>query len=91
MSGVFWLASAGIAIAFLVGPIGAAFARWIDSRSARGRPQADDEVLDAQREQMEVLAGRVNELEERLDFAERMLAQQRDVDRIGKGAPDAGR
>lgn len=80
----FWLATGGVAIALLTGPIGHAFGRWIDAMAHKGRG-IDPEVLEENREQMEQLGARVNELEERLDFAERMLSQQREADRIGKG------
>lgn len=40
--------------------------------------------LDAQAEELHEVRTRVAELEERLDFAERMLAQQRDPAQIGR-------
>jgi hypothetical protein len=66
---------------------------WRRARALRNRPafttgevQADrlahleDRVADLEQAQARVL-----ELEERLDFAERLLAQQRDASRIGPG------
>lgn len=41
--------------------------------------------LDAQAEELHDLRGRLAELEERLDFTERMLARQADPERIGDG------
>lgn len=40
--------------------------------------------LDAQGEELHDLRGRVMELEERLDFAERLLAKSRDPEQIGR-------
>ena len=61
-----------IGVAFL-GPLG----RLIADRVGPG-PSADG----ASQEQIEYLNGRILELEERLDFAERLLTQQRDNDRL---------
>lgn len=41
--------------------------------------------LEAQSHMVDTLALRVQELEERLDFTERLLAQARDVERLPKG------
>lgn len=41
--------------------------------------------LDAQGEELHDLRGRVLELEERLDFAERMLARQHEAEQLGNG------
>ncbi|MGE0352742.1 MAG: hypothetical protein AB7Q69_05815 [Gemmatimonadales bacterium] len=60
------LASLGL----FFGPIGRGLGRWIESRV---RPGSGDE-----RERTEVLEGRLQELEERLDFTERLLAQERE-------------
>ena len=51
--------------------------------------QPDTEELDALRgevAELRALPERVQELEERLDFAERMLAQQREHDRLPGGS-----
>ena len=40
--------------------------------------------LDAQAEELHELRGRMAELEERLDFTERMLAQQREPEQLGR-------
>jgi hypothetical protein len=40
--------------------------------------------LDAQAEELHDLRGRVAELEERLDFAERLLAKQADPSQLGR-------
>lgn len=41
--------------------------------------------LDAQAEEIHELRGRLMELEERVDFSERMMAQQKEAERIGDG------
>jgi hypothetical protein len=64
--------TAGAAI-ILRGPLGKALAERI-----AGRPAMDD----ARTEQLRAVVG---ELEERLDFAERMLAQQREAGRLPRG------
>jgi hypothetical protein len=51
-----------------------------------GSPDADELTVLRQRVQdLEVLPGRMAELEERLDFAERMLLQQREAARLRSG------
>ena len=64
------------------GPIGAAMAERI-----RGGPapelQVDGAVVGAEIDQ---LRGRLAEVEERLDFAERLLAQAREPDQLPGGA-----
>jgi Tfp pilus assembly protein PilO len=68
----------------LTGPIGVALAARI-----RGARAAADQTLAAEVEdlhgrlgEVEDLRGRLAEMEERLDFAERMLAQSREPDRL---------
>jgi len=61
------------------GPVGAALAERIRGTA---RP-AEDPVLAADLEQ---LRGRLAEVEERLDFAERLLAQAREADQLPGGA-----
>ena len=41
--------------------------------------------LDAQAEELHELRGRLAELEERLDFTERMLAKSREPEQLGRG------
>jgi hypothetical protein len=61
------------------GPVGAALPERIRGRA---RP-AEDPVLAADLEQ---LRARLAEVEERLDFAERLLAQAREADQLPGGA-----
>ena len=62
----------------LTGPIGAALAGRIRGASAAGDAALAGEV--------EELRGRLAEVEERLDFAERLLAQAREADQLPGGA-----
>jgi hypothetical protein len=79
------LVALAIGIAWIfTGPIGAALADRI-----RGAPAAADPVLAGEVEELrgrlgevEELRGRLAELEERLDFAERLLGQTREPDRL---------
>ncbi|MGH6885350.1 MAG: hypothetical protein ACREGK_04670 [Geminicoccales bacterium] len=79
-----FMAVAAGALGIFFGPIGRAVGRLIEGPK-RG-PVAGDPVvhdLRARVEQLEAERGRIAELEERLDFAERMLAQRREPGRIG--------
>ncbi len=48
----------------------------------RGLSASDDEIGEL-RQNLETMQNRVAELEERVDFAERLLAKQRESDRLG--------
>jgi hypothetical protein len=50
----------------------------------RGLPASNDEISEL-RQNLETMQNRVAELEERVDFAERLLAKQRESDRLGGG------
>jgi len=50
----------------------------------RGLPASDDEIGEL-RQNLETMQNRVAELEERVDFAERLLAKHREGDRLGGG------
>jgi hypothetical protein len=66
-------------VKILTGPVSRGLADRI-----RGRPVAEsDPALLAEVDQ---LRGRLAEVEERLDFAERLLAQSREVDQLPGGA-----
>lgn len=81
-----FLALGAIGVAVLVGPIGAALATWIESKSGKlPSPKIDTGEFDEQAQQLDQLVHRVNELEERLEFTERLLAQKREADRLGRG------
>ena len=70
-----------------LGPIGQAWGRRIEAKIAGSGPQSEE--LSQRVADLEACAQRVAELEERVDFAERMLTQQREADQLpagGKGA-----
>jgi hypothetical protein len=69
--------SVGLAKIFS-GPLGAAIADRI-----RGGPPAGDAELT---HEVEHLRGRLADVEERLDFAERLLSQAREADQLPGGA-----
>ena len=50
----------------------------------RGSQDSEPEIAEVQ-ENLAALQHRVAELEERVDFAERLLAKQRESDRLGQG------
>lgn len=54
--------------------------RWIDAKTRRDAAVPPDELRELQREvdELRALPGRLAELEERLDFAERLLARERE-------------
>lgn len=72
----------------LRGPVGKAWARRIEGTA--GQPDASAPAvmeLQARVSELEEQVGRLHELEERLDFAERLLAQAR----VETGRLEAGR
>lgn len=71
--GVFWV----------LRPIAGALARRIGGEiPPKSKPEPDEATL----AELQQLRADVSELAERLDFAERLLAKQRDAQRIGPGA-----
>jgi hypothetical protein len=61
-------------------PVAAALAKRIAGETPRRRnPESDDVVLG----ELQALRQDVEQLAERLDFAERLLAQQREPQRVG--------
>jgi hypothetical protein len=70
-------------IGMTLGPIGQAWGRRIEARISGGGPQAEE--LAQRLADLEACAQRVAELEERVDFAERMLTQQREADPLPAG------
>ena len=78
---IFFVAAAAVAI--LRGPLGKAWARRIEGPGAPGAvANAELEEVRARLEEVEQQVARVHELEERLDFTERLLAQQREQARL---------
>ena len=54
--------------------------------SVRRLPASDSEVGQL-REALDAMQNRLGELEERVDFAERLLAKSREADRLGPPSP----
>src|SRR6266851_4237747 len=91
--GVIGLALVIGATLVLSGPVGKALGEWIRGWSKEGQqwmaleaakhsavlPGEGSSVLD----EVEALKHRLAEVEERLDFAERLLAKERETDRLG--------
>lgn len=88
-----------IAVAFaavkIFGPIAAALGRRLSGVRPEREPSSSVvEELDALRERvhgLEEMQTRMLEVEERLDFAERLLAQPRPAARMGEPAEGSGR
>jgi hypothetical protein len=75
----------GALVGISYSPIGKAVARRLGGgkdEAAEGQALAE---VDALREEMQALRGEVSELQERLDFAERLLAQVRTKGQLGSG------
>jgi hypothetical protein len=71
------------AIGIFFGPIGKAIGRLIEGRKRDSGSDAVVLDLQARVEQLEAERIRMADLEERIDFAERVLAQHREPDQIG--------
>ena len=73
------------AVAILRGPLGKAWARRIEGASGQVDAHLFPvvEELQGRVAELESRVQRMHELEERLDFTERLLAQQREQPRIG--------
>lgn len=71
----------------LRGPVGQAFGRWVDRWGRRADPEADARLAEAEARiaELESSQMRTAELEERLEFAERLLAQQRNPAQLSEG------
>lgn len=75
------IASAG-AVAYLLISLAAVLAKRLEGRPGSAVPEAEVAELRARLEEQDQLRLRLLELEERVDFAERLLAQQRDAHRL---------
>ena len=82
---VFWPMAAFASIILLV--VGAVVVlRYLPRPKSRVIDQPDQEALQdlqVRLGELEQLQGRVSELEERVDFAERLMAKQREGERLG--------
>jgi hypothetical protein len=71
------------ATVIILWPIMRAFGRRLEGRGAADpASRADVEQVHARLAEMDTLQARVSELEERVDFTERLLAQNREPDRL---------
>ena len=68
----------GVAIILIAIQVG----RAISGKHSR-RDLPSDRDIDELRQNLDAMQNRVAELEERMDFAERLLAKQREGDRLG--------
>lgn len=75
------------AVAVVLHPLMRAIGRRIEGRQSTPDPalRAEVDQLQARLHELEQVQHRVMELEERVDFAERLLAQRREPDRIDRG------
>ena len=70
----------------LRGPVGRALARRIEGTAGQseGLSLAEADELRSRMSELELQQSRLSELEERLDFAERLLANERKQPRVGE-------
>jgi hypothetical protein len=92
----FWLAVGAGSAGLFFGPIGRALGHWIQAHSRRIAPGPEEDAARGEQAlRFSELEGRLGELEERLDFTERVLAQHRqqqldDADTPPEALPAAG-
>lgn len=79
-----------IGAVLILGPLARALARRIEGRGHAGLQPEELEHLRERAADVDDLRTRVMELEERLDFAERMLAQRPQESALGRGDRDPG-
>jgi len=72
----------GLILAGLLAPLIRAFARRIEGAAASAEIQAEVEALRERVRLLEEMPPRMAELEERVDFTERIVAQGREPDRL---------
>jgi hypothetical protein len=82
MAVVVLLLGAGLMFAALIWPLIKAIARRIEGGAAGADVQAELEGLRERVRQLEEMQPRMLELEERVDFTERIVAQGREADRL---------
>jgi hypothetical protein len=71
----------GTAVVVMLGPVGKAIAGRISARTAATASDELDEIH-ARLQELEQSQARIAELEERVDFTERLLAQQKNPERL---------
>ncbi len=77
----------GIVLIRVFGPLMRAWARRLEGKSVDPELRGEVEQLREQVAEVEPLRNRVLELEDRLEFAERLLAQRKDQDLLQRGGP----
>ena len=77
-----FLAIGAAAVGILLGPIGSAIARRIGGRPEPGDSHAEIEMHERVTADLDDLRHRLAEVEERLDFAERLLARADATDQL---------
>jgi hypothetical protein len=81
-----FLALGAAALGLFFGPIGSALARRIAGRADPGEAHAEIEaVRDGMAAEVDQVRARLAEVEERLDFAERLLASERSLHQLPGG------
>jgi Tfp pilus assembly protein PilO len=77
----------GIVALKVLGPLTRAWAHRLEGRSGDPQLRADMEQMREQLAEVDSLRARMGELEDRLEFAERLLSQRRDQDLLQRGGP----
>ena len=81
-----YLAVGFTSLGLLFGPIGTAIGRRLSGRRSDAPSQGALDEVHRRMDALESGQHRLAEIEERLDFAERVLARQHESDRLGGGA-----
>jgi hypothetical protein len=74
----------GVAVIIIAASVGRAFAKMLRGAGGDAPRALPSEEAAELRQAMDAMQNRLAEVEERLDFAERLLANQRDAGRLGK-------
>jgi hypothetical protein len=82
LAAVVLLLGAGLILAALIWPLIRAFARRIEGGAPSPEMQAELDGLRERLRQLEEMQPRMAELEERVDFTERIVAKTREPDRL---------
>ena len=83
-----FLALGAAALGIFFGPVGSALARRLGGRPEPSESHAEIEHMNERMTtEVDDLRSRLAEVEERLDFAERLLARGGEADQISRGAP----
>lgn len=71
----------------VLGPLAKAWARKLEGKVGDPQIHADLDHMRDQLSEMDSLRARLGEVEERLEFTERLLAQRKDQDLLHRGGP----